>query len=152
MQTVGETLQGTSVAEIVKRAREQSYVKRLTKEQEKTVKDIGGILVPSAFQVPNEVVDEGWLKELGGAEVKVLLFIIRKTFGFNKIAGDRIPLSQIIAGTGLSRQSSVSAIRVLEQCQLIRVIRGTAPDGTRKINFYQLITRHDYNRSKAAGR
>ena len=30
------------------------------------------MLVPSAFQVPNEVIDEGWLRELGGAEVKVL--------------------------------------------------------------------------------
>ena len=28
--------------------------------------------MPSAFQVPNEVIDEGWLRELGGAEVKVL--------------------------------------------------------------------------------
>ncbi len=149
MEPLSAALQRTSVAAVVKRAREQSYVRRLTKEQEKVSKDIGGVLVPSAFQVPNEVVDEGWLKELGGAEIKVLLFIIRKTFGFNKIAGDRIPLSQIIAGTGLARQSTVSAIRVLEQCELIRVIRGVSADGTRKINFYQLITRHDYNRAKA---
>ena len=149
MEPLSAALQRTSVAAVVKRAREQSYVRRLTKEQERTTKDIGGVLVPSAFQVPNEVVDEGWLKELGGAEIKVLLYIIRKTFGFNKIAGDRIPLSQIIAGTGLARQSTVSAIRVLEQCELIRVIRGVSADGTRKINFYQLITRHDYNRTKA---
>lgn len=148
MKSIGESLQQTSVADIVKRARDQSYTQRLTKQQEKVVKDIGGILVPSAFQVPNEVVDDGWLKELGGAEVKVLLFIIRKTFGFNKIAGDRIPLSQIITGTGLSRQSTVAAIRVLEQCELIHVVRGTSSDGTRKINFYQLITRHDYNKVK----
>ena len=148
MQTVGETLKGARVAEIVKRAREQSYVKRLTKEQEKAVKDIGGILVPSAFQVPNEVVDEGWLRELGGAEVKVLIYIIRKTFGFNKIAGDRIPLSQITQGTGLSRQSAVSAVQVLERCDLVHVIRGKSPDGLRKTNFYQLITRRDYNRAK----
>src|SRR3990172_4581440 len=114
MEKIGKSLQATSIAQIVKRAREQSYVKRLSAEQERTVKDIGGILVPNAFQVPNEVVDEGWLKELGGAEIKVLLFIIRKTFGFNKIGGDRIPLSQIITGTGLARQTAVSAIQVLE--------------------------------------
>ena len=146
MEKIGKSLQTTSIAEIVKRAREQSYVKRLSAEQERTVKDVGGILVPNAFQVPNEVVDEGWLKELGGAEIKVLLFIIRKTFGFNKIGGDRIPLSQIIAGTGLARQTAVSAIQVLESCSLIRVIRARAEDGVRKINFYQLITRRDYNR------
>ena len=148
MEPLSETLKQTSVAAIVKRARTHSYVRRLTKEQEKATKDLAGILVPSAFQVPNEVVDDGWLKELGGAEVKVLLFIIRKTFGFNKIGGDQIPLSQIIAGTGLARQTAVSAIHVLEQCELIRVIRGTSADGTRKINFYQLITRHDYNKAK----
>lgn len=151
MESIGKSIGQSRVAEIVKRAREQSYVARLSPAQEKQSKDMGGILVPSAFQVPNEVVDEGWLRELGGAEVKVLLYIIRKTFGFNKIAGDRIPLSQIIGGTGLARQSAISAIRVLEQCQLIRVIRGTSPDGTRKINFYQLITRQDYNKTKPRG-
>jgi hypothetical protein len=34
-------------------------VRRLTREQVRTTKDLGGILVPSAFQVPNEVIDEG---------------------------------------------------------------------------------------------
>lgn len=148
MEAIGNTLKPTSIADIVRRAREGAYVKRISKEQEKFSKDIGGILVPSAFQVPNEVIDEGWLKELTGGELKVLLFIIRKTFGFNKIAGDRIPLSQIIAGTGLSRQSAVSAIDVLEKCQLVRVMRSQSADGNKHINFYQLITRHDYNKTK----
>ena len=52
------------------------------------------------------------------------------------------------AGTGLARQSTVSAIATLEKCHLVRVIRGQAADGSRQINFYQLITRHDYNRTK----
>lgn len=148
MEKLGTSIRKTSVADLVKRAREQSYEKRLSVEKEREVKDIGGILVPNAFQVPNEVVDDGWLKELGGAEIKVLIFITRKTFGFNKIGGDRIPLSQIIKGTGLSRQATVSAIQVLENCQLIRVIRGTSQDGVRRMNFYQLITRSDYNLSR----
>jgi hypothetical protein len=148
MEKLGKSMQTTSVADVVRRARAQSYEKRLSVEQEREVKDIGGILVPNAFQVPNEVVDEGWLKELGGSEIKVLIFITRKTFGFNKIGGDRIPLSQIIKGTGLSRQATVSAIQVLENCHLIRVVRGTTQDGVRRMNFYQLITRTDYNRRK----
>ena len=148
MDTIGDTVQKTSVAELVQRARDKNYVKRISTQQEKQVKDIGGILVPSAFQVPNEVIDDGWLKELGGAEVKVLLYIIRKTFGFNKIAGDQIPVSQIIGGTGLSRQSALSSIAVLEACGLIRVVRGQSADGTKHVNFYKLITRHDYNKTK----
>ena len=151
MDTIGDTVQKTSVAELVQRARDKNYVKRISTQQEKQTKDLGGILVPSAFQVPNEVIDDGWLKELGGAEVKVLLYIIRKTFGFNKIAGDQIPLSQIIAGTGLSRQSALSSIAVLEACELIRVVRGQSADGTKHVNFYKLITRHDYNKTKARG-
>jgi hypothetical protein len=148
METIGDTVKKTSVAELVQRARDKNYVKRLSTQQERMVKDIGGILVPSAFQVPNEVVDEGWLKELGGADVKVLLYIIRKTFGYNKIVGDQIPLSQIIQGTGLSRQSALSSIAVLEACGLIRVVRGQSADGTKHVNFYKLITRHDYNKTK----
>ena len=146
METIGDSVKKTSVAELVQRARDKNYVKRLSTQQERTVKDIGGILVPSAFQVPNEVIDDGWLKELGGAEVKVLLYIIRKTFGYNKISGDQIPLSQIIAGTGLSRQSALSSIAVLEACELIRVVRGQSADGTKHVNFYKLITRDDYNK------
>ncbi len=151
METISDTVKKTSVAELVQRARDKNYVKRLSTQQERSMKDIGGILVPSAFQVPNEVIDDGWLKELGGAEVKVLLYIIRKTFGYNKIAGDQIPLSQIIIGTGLSRQSALSSIAVLEACELIRVVRGTSADGTKHVNFYKLITRHDYNKTKAKG-
>jgi len=148
MEDLRASIGRTSVAELVKRARDQNYVKRLTKQQERVSKDVGGILVPSAFQVPNEIIDDGWLKELGGAEVKVLLYIIRKTFGYNKIAGDQIPLSQIVGSTGLSRQSALSAIAVLEACELVRVVRGKAADGTKTVNFYKLITRHDYNKTK----
>lgn len=145
MQKIGDLITTTDVAEIVKRARSRSYVQRISKEQERSTKGLSGILVPNAFQVPNEVVDGGWLRELGGAEIKVLLFIIRKTFGFNKIGGDHIPLSQIISGTGLSRQTAVSAIAVLEQCELVRVVRGKSADGTKMVNFYRLITRDNYN-------
>lgn len=150
MQSLKDTLHKQSVEEIVKRARSQSYRKLISEQQARVSKDIGGILVPNAFQVPNEIIDDGWLRHLGGSEIKVLLFIIRKTFGFNKIAGDEIPLSQIIAGTGLSRQSAITATAVLETSGLIRVIRGKSPDGTKKINFYRLVTRTDYNKRKAA--
>lgn len=148
MESLKETLHNQSVEEIVRRARSHSYRKLISKQQEKMSKDIGGILVPNAFQVPNEVIDDGWLRHLGGSDIKVLLFIIRKTFGFNKIGGDEIPLSQIIVGTGLSRQSAINAVAVLEHSGLIRVIRSKSPDGTKNINFYRLVTRTDYNKGK----
>ncbi len=133
----------------------------LTPEEERRTKDIGGILVPNAFQVPNEIVDEGHLALLSGTEVKVLLYIIRKTFGYNKVTGDKIPLSQFINGTvkkdgtridwgtGLSRRACIDALKTLEKVQLIRIVRAVSDDGTKKINYYQLITRLDYNKSNA---
>jgi len=147
MEAVKDIVHHTSVADIVNRARENAYAKRIPKAVEKQTKDLGGILVPSAFQVPNEIVDDGWLGELGGAEIKVLLFIIRKTFGFNKIAGDAIPFSQIEKGTKLTRQTCVSAGKVLEACGLIKIVRRSQEDGTKLPNFYRLVTRDDYNRN-----
>lgn len=149
MKSAGDILKNNDIKDLVSRAREQTS--NITKEQERLTKDIGGIIVPSAFQVPNEIIDEGWLRELNGSEVKILIFIIRKTFGFNKIAGDRIPLSQITEATGLTRQSAISAVSVLEKVGLIRVIRSRSNDGMRNINYYQLITRSDYNKSKNKG-
>ena len=148
MESLKESLRKQSVEEIVKRARSHSYRKLISKEQERVSKDIGGILVPNAFQVPNEIIDDGWLCHLGGSDIKVLLFIIRKTFGFNKIGGDQIPLSQIISGTGLSRQSAINAVAILEHSGLIRVMRSQSQDGTKNINFYRLVTRNDYNKGK----
>jgi len=146
MDTIGESLNNVSVKDIVNRAR--NYQKRFTNDQEKSLKGFGGVLVPNAFQIPNEIIDDGWLQELNGSELKILLFIIRKTFGFNKISGDRIPMSQIIEATGLTRRATLSAVRVLEECQLIKVIRSTSDDGTKSINFYRLVVREDYSKKE----
>jgi len=121
----------------------------ISPDQEKMTKDIGhGILVPNAFQVPNEIVDDGYLETLKGAELRVLIFLIRKTFGFNKIGGDRVPISQIMKATGLKHTTVVEATQALEKDGLIKIHREVNEDGTKKTNFYQLITRLDYNRKK----
>lgn len=74
-----------------------------------------GFSVPNYTQVPDELFDE-LLPLLGGAELKVLLYVIRRTFGFKK-GSDRISKSQLENGitrkngeqldngTGLSRRS-----------------------------------------------
>lgn len=146
MEAAKDILQTTTVADILKRAREQTYAKRLSPAVEKQTKGLGGVLVPNAFQVPNEIVDDGWLGELKESELKVLLFLIRKTFGFNKIAGDQIPFSQIKDGTKLSRQSCMAAVSVLEESGLIEVKRGRGADGMPHANFYKLITREHYHK------
>ena len=55
-----------------------------------------GFLSPRYTQVPDELFDE-LMAYLSGAELKVLLYIIRRTFGFKKDS-DNISLSQICHG------------------------------------------------------
>src|SRR5438105_483252 len=80
-----------------------------------------GYVSPNYTMVPDELFDEQ-LPDLSGAELKVLMYIIRRTFGFKKDS-DNISLSQLLTGivtkaghrldrgTGLSKQSIVTALR-----------------------------------------
>jgi len=53
-----------------------------------------GFRSPNYTQVPDELFDE-LMSTLSGAELKVLLYIIRRTFGFKK-GSDTISLSQML--------------------------------------------------------
>ena len=55
-----------------------------------------GFQSPNYTMVPDELFDE-LMVELSGAELKVLLYIIRRTFGFKKDS-DNISLSQLLNG------------------------------------------------------
>jgi phage replication O-like protein O len=84
-----------------------------------------GFSSPTYTQVPDELFDK-LLPDLLGAETKVLLYIIRRTFGFKKEA-DSISLHQIASGiltregavldrgTGLSKDSVARAVKSLEE-------------------------------------
>src|SRR3712207_3089459 len=92
-----------------------------------------GYTSPNYTQVPDELFDEQ-LPHLSGAELKVLLYIMRRTFGFKKTSDD-ISLSQICEGittrdgrvldqgTGLSRSTAQLAIKGLTEKNLIRAAR-----------------------------
>ena len=80
---------------------------------------------PTYTPVPDELFDEQ-LPDLSGAELKVLLYIIRRTFGFKKDS-DTISLNQICKGivtrdgrvldrgTGLNKDTVTKAIKSLEE-------------------------------------
>src|SRR3954471_2082536 len=55
-----------------------------------------GFISPQYTQVPGELFDD-LMAHLSGAELKVLLYIIRRTFGFKKDS-DNISLKQICTG------------------------------------------------------
>lgn len=92
-------------------------------------KKFGGFYVPNSTQVPDDIFDV-WMPVLSGAELKVLMYIARRTLGFKK-QQDAISISQMVngitkrngevldRGTGLSRASAIRAAKSLETQGLI---------------------------------
>jgi phage replication O-like protein O len=79
---------------------------------------------PQHFQTPNDLVDH-WLPHLGKAELKILLVVMRKTFGWHKET-DRISISQFEKITGLARPNAVRAVKCLvDKGVLLKEISGT---------------------------
>jgi hypothetical protein len=86
-------------------------------------------LIPNSTQIPDLILDF-WLSELSGAELKVVFYIARRTFGFGK-QSDNISLTQLCSGitkrdgtildtgTGLSRSSVARAVKTLEEQGII---------------------------------
>src|SRR5215467_6621346 len=94
----------------------------MNKDEQKHFK---GYSSPNYTPVPDELFDE-LLVELSGAELKVLLYIIRRTFGFKR-ESDNISLSQMLngirtqdgrvldRGVGLSKKTLLLALRTLKE-------------------------------------
>lgn len=88
-----------------------------------------GFVYPTTTPVPDQLFDE-LLHRLSGAELKVLMYIIRRTFVFKKQSDD-ISLAQLINGirskegkvldhgTGLGKSSVARALNALEQKNII---------------------------------
>lgn len=73
-----------------------------------------------------------------GCELAVALYVIRKTYGFNK-KQDEISLSQFCEGTGRSRQTVVTALKNLQLVKTLRLVkRGTSKTASNiwEINKY----------------
>src|SRR5436189_2727381 len=89
----------------------------------KTPAPFHGFFHPNTTAVPDQLFDE-LMADLSSAELKVILYIIRRTFGFKKDA-DNISLSQLVdgirtrdgrqldRGTGLSKAAVALAVKSL---------------------------------------
>ena len=107
-----------------------------------------GFRSPNYTQVPDELFDE-LLVDLSGAELKVLLYIIRRTFGFKRDS-DNISLSQMLQGiqtrdgrlldrgVGLSKKTLLQALRSLEEQNIILTERRQSPEKGNEPTSYQL--------------
>jgi len=104
---------------------------------------------PTTTPLPDEIYDE-WAPMLGEAELKVLLYIVRRTLGFRKDA-DAISLAQFTSGVvtrdgrtldrgcGVtSRRHIVRALAALEDKGLIRTSKGRTRTGGHAVTVYAL--------------
>lgn len=76
---------------------------------------------PNTFQTPRGLIDNNILFELTGSETKLLLVIIRKTYGWFKTQ-DKISRSQFEEFTGLDKKSIQQARNGLIEKKLIEYI------------------------------
>ena len=107
-----------------------------------------GFTSPSYTNVPDEFFDY-YVPYLSESELKVSLYIIRRTFGFKKEA-DTISLSQLENGivtkdgrvldygTGLSRPSIVKAIKGLIEKGIIQAEKNKSRSGGDAATTYKL--------------
>ncbi len=107
-----------------------------------------GFHKPNTTNTPDELFDR-FLTELTHAELKVLLYIVRRTFGFKK-DHDHISLKQISEGittkaghvldrgAGVNRRTAIRVVKRLEEKGLITVRRMKSEDGYNSVNAYSL--------------
>lgn len=69
-------------------------------------------------QIPNEIMEAFARININGEAMRILLIIIRKTYGFHK-RWDYISLSQFAASSGLKKPNIVRAINKLKELNLI---------------------------------
>lgn len=107
-----------------------------------------GFSGPNGTIVPDDVFDV-LAPRLKESELRVLLYIVRRTFGFGKSA-DAISLRQLTDGiqtrdgrtldygTGMSRKAVVAGVRGLAEKGIITVHRHTSERGDQSVNVYRL--------------
>ncbi len=107
-----------------------------------------GFSAPNYTQVPDEFFDF-LAPQLTEAELRVLLYIIRRTYGFKKFADD-ISLNQLVSGittkdgtvldtgTGMHRKSVIRAIKGLVENGVIEAVRNQSPKRGYEATTYRL--------------
>lgn len=89
-------------------------------------------------RIINPLIDNLIKVPFKGCEIQVALFIIRKTYGYNKTE-DEISISQFCIGLQRSRQTIVNALHNLQLVNIVRLVkRGDSKisSNTWKINKY----------------
>ena len=120
---------------------------------DKPIKLFRGFSSPNFTSVPDELFDE-LLPELSGSELKVLLYIIRRTFGFKR-DDDNISLSQMLNGIVTSdgrvldrgagikdKKTLLAAIKSLDERKIIITKRQQSAERGNEPTTYSLNMRN----------
>src|ERR687894_192365 len=122
-----------------------------------------GYTNPKYTQIPDLLFDEQ-LPDLSGAELKVLLYIMRRTFGFKK-DHDNISLNQICRGittragrvldrgTGLSKSTAQLAIKGLLEKNIVLTTKRVSKEKGNEATTYELNvpSRRPYTENRHRG-
>ena len=107
-----------------------------------------GFSNPNGTIVPDDVFDQ-LMPELTEAELRVLLYVVRRTYGFKKDR-DAISLSQMVQGirtkdgrtldrgTGMTRRGVMKGVAGLREKGIIQVEKKSSIDGVNQVNVYRL--------------
>jgi hypothetical protein len=108
----------------------------------------GGWVTPNFTMIPDQFFDEV-MPHLSEAELRVLLYIMRRTFGFKK-AQDNISLSQMVdgitthdgqvldRGCGLSKSAVAKGLKLLSEKRIIAATRNQSPERGNLPTTYRL--------------
>jgi len=72
--------------------------------------------------IANEVLEKLISASLNGTELAICLFVIRKTYGWNKLE-DEISLSQFLSAIPVSKQSLCTALNNLQLVKILRLVK-----------------------------
>jgi phage replication O-like protein O len=101
------------------------------------------ITAPNYTQTPNDLFDH-WLPLLKESELKVLLVIMRKTFGWHKVR-DRISIRQLATLTGLAQETVIIATKSLQKKGVI--LKHVIGKPGLQETYYELVVSEDSNNS-----
>lgn len=111
-------------------------------------------LLPNTTQIPNVVLDQ-WMPHLSHAELRIVLYVARRTYGFGKEA-DAISLKQMCdgitkkdgtvldEGTGLSRSGVIKACASLEAKGVLMKVRKESCRGSEPSEFRLNLLRQPF--------
>jgi phage replication O-like protein O len=91
--------------------------------------------------IANELLDELCKTSLTGVEFSVVLFILRKTYGWGK-KQDKISISQIVKIVGKSKRTVIYTLQNLESKKILNIQRSTS-NGKKDSNLISLNKNYD---------